>query len=107
MDILDYVLCIYIMKIDLKKIKDVIGKGGVIICVLIEEIGILIDIDDDGIVKIVVMDNNVVKIVMVCIEEIVVEVEVNVIYKGKVIWVVDFGVFVLILGGKEGLVYIL
>ena len=94
------------MKIDPKKIKDVIGKGGATIRALTEETGTSIDIDDDGTVKIAATDNNAAKTVMARIEEIVAEVEVNAIYKGKVTRVVDFGAFVSILGGKEGLVHI-
>ena len=94
------------MKIDPKKIKDVIGKGGATIRALTEETGTSIDIDDDGTVKIAATDNNAAKAVMARIEEIVAEVEVNVVYKGKVTRVVDFGAFVSILGGKEGLVHI-
>ena len=94
------------MKIDPKKIKDVIGKGGATIRALTEETGTSIDIEDDGTVKIAATDNNAAKAVMVRIEEIVAEVEVNAVYKGKVTRVVDFGAFVSILGGKEGLVHI-
>ena len=83
-----------------------IGKGGATIRALTEETGTSIDIDDDGTVKIAATDNNAAKTVMARIEEIVAEVEVNAIYKGKVTRVVDFGAFVSILGGKEGLVHI-
>ncbi|MDG4922932.1 polyribonucleotide nucleotidyltransferase [Glaesserella parasuis] len=105
-EISDFAPRIHTMKIDPKKIKDVIGKGGATIRALTEETGTSIDIDDDGIVKIAATDNNAAKRVMERIEEIVAEVEVNVIYKGKVTRVVDFGAFVSILGGKEGLVHI-
>ncbi|MWQ74197.1 polyribonucleotide nucleotidyltransferase [Glaesserella parasuis] len=105
-EISDFAPRIHTMKIDPKKIKDVIGKGGATIRALTEETGTSIDIDDDGIVKIAATDNNAAKRVMERIEEIVAEVEVNAIYKGKVTRVVDFGAFVSILGGKEGLVHI-
>lgn len=105
-EISDFAPCIHTMKIDPKKIKDVIGKGGATIRALTEETGTSIDIDDDGTVKIAATDNNAAKRVMERIEEIVAEVEVNAIYKGKVTRVVDFGAFVSILGGKEGLVHI-
>lgn len=105
-EISDFAPRIHTMKIDPKKIKDVIGKGGATIRALTEETGTSIDIDDDGTVKIAATDNNAAKRVMECIEEIVAEVEVNAIYKGKVTRVVDFGAFVSILGGKEGLVHI-
>ncbi|QGM80596.1 polyribonucleotide nucleotidyltransferase [Otariodibacter oris] len=105
-DISDFAPRIHTMKIDSKKIKDVIGKGGATIRSLTEETGTSIDIDDDGTVKIAATDNAAAKRVMERIEEIVAEVEVNAIYKGKVTRVVDFGAFVSILGGKEGLVHI-
>ncbi|WP_426839760.1 polyribonucleotide nucleotidyltransferase [Glaesserella parasuis] len=105
-EISDFAPRIHTMKIEPKKIKDVIGKGGATIRALTEETGTSIDIDDDGTVKIAATDNNAAKRVMERIEEIVAEVEVNVIYKGKVTRVVDFGAFVSILGGKEGLVHI-
>lgn len=105
-DISDYAPRIHTMKIDPKKIKDVIGKGGAVIRSLTEETGTSIDIDDDGTVKIAATDNNAAKAVMARIEDIVAEVEVNAVYKGKVTRVVDFGAFVSILGGKEGLVHI-
>lgn len=104
-EISDFAPRIHTMKIDPKKIKDVIGKGGATIRALTEETGTSIDIDD-GTVKIAATDNNAAKRVMERIEEIVAEVEVNAIYKGKVTRVVDFGAFVSILGGKEGLVHI-
>ncbi|HGO5814291.1 TPA: polyribonucleotide nucleotidyltransferase [Mannheimia haemolytica] len=105
-DISDYAPRIHTMKIDPKKIKDVIGKGGATIRALTEETNTSIDIDDDGTVKIAATDGNAAKAVMARIEEIVAEVEVNQIYNGKVTRVVDFGAFVSILGGKEGLVHI-
>ena len=105
-DISDYAPRIHTMKIDPKKIKDVIGKGGATIRALTEETGTSIDIDDDGTVKIAATDKNAAKAVMARIEDIVAEVEVNAVYTGKVTRVVDFGAFVSILGGKEGLVHI-
>lgn len=105
-DISDFAPRIHTMKIDPKKIKDVIGKGGAVIRSLTEETNTSIDIDDDGTVKIAATDGNAAKAVMARIEEIVAEVEVNAVYTGKVTRVVDFGAFVSILGGKEGLVHI-
>ena len=95
------------MKIDPKKIKDVIGKGGATIRALTEETGTSIDIDDDGTSenrrsRIAVQAKN----VMARIEEIVAEVEAGAIYKGKVTRLADFGAFVAIVGNKEGLVHI-
>ncbi|OBW95551.1 polynucleotide phosphorylase/polyadenylase [Gallibacterium salpingitidis] len=105
-DISDFAPRIHTMKIDPKKIKDVIGKGGAVIRSLTEETGTSIDIDDDGTVKIAATDNNAAKAVMAKIEDIVAEVEVNKIYQGKVTRIVDFGAFVTVLGNKEGLVHI-
>ncbi len=97
---------IYTMKIDPKKIKDVIGKGGATIRSLTEETNTSIDIDDDGTVKIAATDGNSAKEVMRRIEDIVAEVEAGKIYQGKVTRLADFGAFVSILGNKEGLVHI-
>ncbi|MDO4430815.1 MAG: polyribonucleotide nucleotidyltransferase [Lonepinella koalarum] len=105
-EISDFAPRIYTMKIDPKKIKDVIGKGGATIRALTEETGTSIDIDDDGTVKIAAVDGNAVKTVMARIEEITAEVESGAIYKGKVTRLADFGAFVSVVGGKEGLVHI-
>ncbi|OOF71000.1 polyribonucleotide nucleotidyltransferase [Rodentibacter caecimuris] len=105
-DISDYAPRIHTMKIEPKKIKDVIGKGGATIRALTEETNTSIDIDDDGTVKIAAVDSNAAKEVMARIEEIVAEVEAGAIYKGKVTRLADFGAFVSIVGNKEGLVHI-
>lgn len=105
-DISDYAPRIHTMKIDPKKIKDVIGKGGATIRALTEETGTSIDIDDDGTVKIAAVDSSAAKNVMARIEEIVAEVEAGAIYKGKVTRLADFGAFVALVGNKEGLVHI-
>lgn len=106
-ELLDYVLCLLIIKIYLDKICEVIGKGGLIIQVIIKEIGIQIDIQDDGIIVIVLVNVIVVQVVKVCIEQIILDVELGCIYEGKVVKIMDFGVFVIILLGKDGLVYVL
>ncbi|PJG85037.1 polyribonucleotide nucleotidyltransferase [Conservatibacter flavescens] len=105
-EISDFAPRIHTMKIDPKKIKDVIGKGGAVIRALTEETGTSIDIEDDGTVKIAAVDNNAAKAVMTRIEDIVAEVEAGAIYQGKVTRIADFGAFVAIVGGKEGLVHI-
>lgn len=97
---------IYTMKIDPKKIKDVIGKGGATIRSLTEETNTSIDIDDDGTVKIAATDANSANEVMGRIADIIAEVEVGKIYRGKVIRIADFGAFVALLAKKEGLVHI-
>ncbi|TNH08703.1 polyribonucleotide nucleotidyltransferase [Testudinibacter sp. TR-2022] len=105
-DISDFAPRIHTMKIDPKKIKDVIGKGGAVIRSLTEETGTSIDIADDGTVKIAATDNSAAKAVMLRIEDIVADVEVNRVYTGKVTRIADFGAFVAIVGNKEGLVHI-
>lgn len=105
-DISDFAPRIHTMKIDPKKIKDVIGKGGAVIRALTEETGTSIDIADDGTVKIAATENSAAKAVMARIEDIVADVEVNRVYTGKVTRIADFGAFVAIVGNKEGLVHI-
>ncbi len=102
----EYAPRIYTMKIDPKKIKDVIGKGGATIRSLTEETSTSIDIDDDGTVKIAATDGASAQSVMKRIEEIVAEVEVGNVYQGKITRLADFGAFVAVLGNKEGLVHI-
>ncbi|MGO2343539.1 MAG: S1 RNA-binding domain-containing protein, partial [Vibrio litoralis] len=89
-----------------EKIKDVIGKGGAVIRALTEETGTTIEIDDDGTIKIAATEGNAAKEAIRRIEEITAEVEVGRIYSGKVARLADFGAFVTILPGKDGLVHI-
>ncbi|NCO46041.1 MAG: S1 RNA-binding domain-containing protein, partial [Vibrio sp.] len=97
---------IYTMKISSEKIKDVIGKGGAVIRALTEETGTTIEIEDDGTIKIAATDSAQAKEAIRRIEEITAEVEVGAIYTGKVARLADFGAFVNILPGKDGLVHI-
>ncbi len=97
---------IHTLKINTDKIRDVIGKGGATIRQLTEETGTTIEIEDDGTVKIAATDGNLAKEAIRRIEELTAEIEVGRIYKGKVIRIVDFGAFVNILPGKDGLVHI-
>lgn len=97
---------IYTIKISSDKIKDVIGKGGSVIRALTEETGTTIEIEDDGTVKIAATDSLKAKEAIRRIEEITAEIEVGRVYSGKVTRIVDFGAFVAIGGGKEGLVHI-
>ena len=94
------------MKINPEKIRDVIGKGGAVIKSITEETGVTIDIDDDGNVKIASSDFDNEEAAKVRIEQITAEAEVGKIYEGEVIKIMDFGAFVRILPGKEGLVHI-
>ena len=94
------------MRIDPDKIRDVIGKGGATIRSITESTGASIDIDDDGIIKISSPDKNAADEARRQIELITAEVETGTIYEGKVVRLMDFGAFVNILPGKDGLVHI-
>jgi polyribonucleotide nucleotidyltransferase len=93
-------------KINPDKIRDVIGKGGATIRALTEETGANIEITDDGTVKIASADNAAAQEARRRIEQITADVEVGVVYEGKVAKLMDFGAFVTILPGKDGLVHI-
>jgi len=93
-------------KIDPEKIRDVIGKGGAVIRAITEETGTQIDIENDGTVKIASVDGASGKEAQRRIFEITAEVEVGKIYEGKVARLMDFGAFVTILPGRDGLVHI-
>ena len=97
---------IQIIKIDPSKIKDVIGSGGKIIKSITEETGVKIDIDDDGTIKIASTDSEGGKLALEKIENIVAEPELNEIYTGTVVKIMDFGAFVNFMGTKDGLVHI-
>lgn len=105
-DISDHAPRITTIKINPEKIRDVIGKGGATIRALTEETGTTIELDDDGTVKIASSNGEATKEAIRRIEEITAEVEVGTIYNGKVVRIVDFGAFVTILPGKDGLVHI-
>lgn len=94
------------MKINPDKIRDVIGKGGATIRSITEETGASIDITDDGVIKIASVDSNAGEEAKRRIEQITAEVEVGMVYEGKVAKLMDFGAFVTILPGKDGLVHI-
>lgn len=94
------------IKINPDKIRDVIGKGGVTIRSITEETGASIDLDDDGTVRIASVDNEAGQAALKWIERLTAEVEVGAIYEGKVAKIMDFGAFVNILPGKDGLVHI-
>ena len=93
-------------KIDPEKIRDVIGKGGSVIRAMTEETGASIDIDQDGTVRIASVDGASGREAHRRIELITADVEVGQIYDGKVARLMDFGAFVTILPGKDGLVHI-
>ena len=93
-------------KIDPEKIRDVIGKGGAVIRGITEETGASIDIDQDGTVKVASVDGSSGREAVKRIKLITAEVEVGKIYEGKVVRLMEFGAFVTILPGKDGLVHI-
>ena len=94
------------ININPNKIKDVIGKGGAVIRAITEETGTTIDIGEDGVVKISSTDGSKARLAVERIEAIVAEVEIGKVYHGKVSKITDFGAFVTILPGKDGLVHI-
>jgi len=94
------------IKVDADKIRDVIGKGGATIRSITEESGASVDIDDDGNIRIYGEDADSRDKAIELIERITAEAEVGRLYKGKVARIVDFGAFVTILPGKDGLVHI-
>jgi polyribonucleotide nucleotidyltransferase len=94
------------IKIDPEKIRDVIGKGGSVIRQITEETGATIDIENDGTVKIASVDSISGREALRRIEMIKADVEVGRIYEGKVVRLMDFGAFVAILPGRDGLVHI-
>jgi len=94
------------MSIPTDKIRDVIGKGGVTIRAISEATGAAIDIEDDGTIKIATADLSAAEEARRRIEQITADVEAGTIYEGKVVRLMDFGAFVNILPGKDGLVHI-
>jgi len=105
-DMSDYAPRILTIEINPEKIRDVIGKGGSTIKALTEETGANIDINDEGVVKISSVDNAAAQECKRRIEEITQDVEVGKIYNGRVTKIMDFGAFVTIIPGKDGLVHI-
>jgi polyribonucleotide nucleotidyltransferase len=102
----DYAPRIMSFTIDPSKIREVIGKGGATIRSITEETGASIDITDDGLVKIASVDRAAGAEARRRIEAITAEVEVGKVYEGKVVRLMDFGAFVTVLPGKDGLVHI-
>ncbi len=102
----DYAPRVMSLQIHVDKIRDVIGKGGVTIRAITEETGATIDISDEGLVQIFAVDAHAAQEAKERIELITAEVEVGKIYKGKVVKIMDFGAFVSVLPGREGLVHI-
>ncbi len=102
----DYAPRFLTIRINPDKIRDVIGKGGATIRALTEETGTTIDIDDDGLVRIASTESAAAEKAKEHIELLTSEVEIGKIYTGKVVRIMDFGAFVSLLPGKDGLVHI-
>ena len=102
----DWAPSIITLKIDQEKIRDVIGKGGAVIRQITEETGTTIDIENDGTVKIASVSGAAGREAQRRIVLITADVEVGRIYEGKVVRLMDFGAFVTILPGRDGLVHI-
>ncbi|MEC9341552.1 MAG: polyribonucleotide nucleotidyltransferase [Pseudomonadota bacterium] len=102
----DYAPRILSFRIDPEKIRDVIGKGGSTIRSITESTGTTIDISDDGTVKVASVDRAAAEQARHQIEQITADVEVGVVYDGKVAKLMDFGAFVTILPGRDGLLHI-
>ncbi|OUR95198.1 polyribonucleotide nucleotidyltransferase [Gammaproteobacteria bacterium 42_54_T18] len=94
------------IKINPDKIRDVIGKGGAMIRQICDETGASIDIDDDGTVKVYGENRAAADAGVAKVEEVTAEAEIDAIYTGKVARIVDFGAFVTILPGTDGLLHI-
>ncbi|QJC32160.1 polyribonucleotide nucleotidyltransferase [Enterobacteriaceae endosymbiont of Donacia versicolorea] len=97
---------IHTIKINPEKIKDMIGKGGSVIRALTEETDTIIEIEDNGVIKIAAKNNEQIQFAIRRIEEITADIIIGKIYNGKVIRIVDFGAFISIGNRKEGLVHI-
>lgn len=102
----DYAPRYVTIKIPQDKIGDVIGKGGATIRSITEETGATVDIAEDGTIKIASADGQACEKAKEIIESLTAEIEVGTIYKGKVARIMDFGAFVTVLPGKDGLVHI-
>ncbi|MFM2322217.1 MAG: hypothetical protein RLZZ225_370 [Pseudomonadota bacterium] len=94
------------LKINPEKIRDLIGKGGATIRAITEETGTLIDISDDGVVRISTADLQACQNAIERIKKVTAEVEVGRIYEGAIVKLTDFGAFVNVLPGRDGLVHI-
>ncbi len=95
-----------LLKVDPDKIRDIIGKGGATIRAIVDETGAEVNVEDDGSVRIYAEDGAAKDAAVARIQEITAEAEVGKIYNGKVARIVDFGAFVTILPGKDGLLHI-
>ncbi|MBN1325806.1 polyribonucleotide nucleotidyltransferase [Candidatus Falkowbacteria bacterium] len=92
--------------IDPEKIKDVIGPGGKMINKIIDETGVTIDVEQNGLVMVTSSNSEMATRAVMWIKDIVKEVEVGEVYNGKVVRIMDFGAFVELLPGKDGMIHI-
>ena len=95
-----------VLKVDPDKIRDIIGKGGATIRSIVDETGAEVDVEDDGTVRIYAEDRAAGQAAVARVQEITAEAEVGKIYRGRVASIVDYGAFVNILPGKDGLLHI-
>ena len=95
-----------VLKVDPDKIRDIIGKGGATIRSIVDETGAEVDVEDDGTVRIYAEDRAAGQAAVTRVQEITAEAEIGKIYRGKVASIVDYGAFVNILPGKDGLLHI-
>ncbi|HFD13617.1 MAG TPA: polyribonucleotide nucleotidyltransferase [Crenotrichaceae bacterium] len=102
----DYAPRIETFSIDPSKIRDVIGKGGATIRNITEQTGVSIDISDDGVIKVASVDKEAGQVARSMIDDLTADVEVGKIYEGRVARIMDFGAFVNIMPGRDGLVHI-
>ncbi len=104
--IADHAPRMFTMKVKTDKIREVIGAGGKVIRGIVEETGAKVDIADDGTITIFAVTGDAGEAAKKMIEDIVAEVEVGAVYSGKVVKLMDFGAFVRVVGGTDGLVHI-
>jgi len=97
---------IFTIKIDSEKIRDVIGKGGATIRSITEETGANIDIEDDGTINVAAVDKAAADMAIKRIEDITRDIEAGQVYEGEIVRIVDFGAFVNLVPGRDGLVHI-
>jgi polyribonucleotide nucleotidyltransferase len=102
----EYAPRIEVMNIPTDKIREVIGSGGKVIREIVEKTGAKIDIADDGTIKVASSDQKAIKAALNWIKSIVAEPELNQVYEGTVVKVVDFGAFVNFFGNRDGLVHV-
>ncbi|HLQ85404.1 MAG TPA: polyribonucleotide nucleotidyltransferase [Salinisphaeraceae bacterium] len=97
---------IFTMKIDVEKIRDVIGKGGATIRSITDETGASIDIEDDGTIHVAAVDKDAADLAIKRIDDITRDIEAGQVYEGQVVRIMDFGAFVNLVPGRDGLVHI-